>query len=66
MPAVTQDGQFDDALEVPDPRAGFFYIDSLEASDDISEDEVYDDEDIDEIYQDDRVEDEDWEIAERG
>ncbi|KAJ3894316.1 RIO1-domain-containing protein [Lentinula edodes] len=65
MPAVTQDGQFDDAPEVPDPRAGFFYIDSLEESDYISEDEVYEDEDIDEIYQDDRVEDEDWEIAER-
>ncbi|KAH0832114.1 RIO1-domain-containing protein [Lanmaoa asiatica] len=65
-------GQFDDALEDAeqhDPRQGGHYIDDdqlLEWSEP-SEDE---DADIDQLsgddFEDDRVEDEDWEIAERG
>lgn len=65
-------GQFDDALEdveQHDPRQGGHYIDDdqlLEWSEP-SEDEG---EDIDQLsaddFEDDRVEDEDWEIAERG
>lgn len=59
------DGQFDDAPEVIDPRAGFSYIDSSEESDDLLEEEE-EGEEIEETYEDDRVEDEDWENAERG
>ncbi|KAJ3758621.1 RIO1-domain-containing protein [Lentinula raphanica] len=66
MPAVIHDGQFDDALETTDPRLGYSYIDSSDESDDLPEHESFDeDEDIEEFYEDDRVEDEDWEIAER-
>ena len=64
-------GQFDDALEDAeqrDPRQGGHYIDDdqLLAWSEPSEDE----DDIDQLsgdgFEDDRVEDEDWEIAERG
>ncbi|KAJ4482087.1 RIO1-domain-containing protein [Lentinula aciculospora] len=66
MTAVIQDGQFDDAPELIDPRAGYSYIDSSDESDDLPEDQLFDvDEVIDETYEDDRVEDEDWEMAER-
>ncbi|KAF9077740.1 RIO1 family-domain-containing protein [Rhodocollybia butyracea] len=58
-------GQFDDAPEVIDPRAGFSYIDSSEESDDLLDNEEEEGEEIEETYEDDRVEDEDWENAER-
>lgn len=63
--ATIYDGQFDDATEVTGPRAGYSYIDSSDESSDSPEAEISE-EDIDETYEDDRVEDEDWEIAERG
>lgn len=70
-------GQFDDAPEDYDPRGNVAYIDTVQ---DHGEDQVVDlppssDEedddgdsllDEDEFYNDTRVEDEDWEIAERG
>ncbi|KAJ3801560.1 RIO1-domain-containing protein [Lentinula aff. detonsa] len=66
MSALIYDGQFDDAPESNDPRTGYSYIDSSDESDDLPEDEIFDeDEDIEETYEDNRVEDEDWEIAER-
>ena len=67
-------GQFDDAEENVQqvPREGNAYIDIYESANDAvgldwpesSEDEEEDD--IDEEYDDSRVEDEDWENAERG
>lgn len=63
-------GQFDDALEDAeqhDPRQGGHFIDDDRFLEWSSEDE---DDDIDQLsgddFEDDRVEDEDWEIAERG
>ncbi|KAF8073712.1 RIO1-domain-containing protein [Lyophyllum atratum] len=66
-------GQFDDAEEststpVLDPRLEHSYIDTTSYdSDELPLPEVsdYDEDDIDEEYDDNRVEDEDWEIAER-
>jgi RIO kinase 1 len=68
MSVAIEDGQFDDAPEIVHSRAWFSYIDSSDESDDLPEDELFDEEEeIDsEEYEDDRVEDEDWEIAERG
>jgi hypothetical protein len=69
-PAVELEGQFDDAPidKLPeDFRQQYNYIDnsSLERSDDISEgDDGFDSEELDDDFA--RVEDEDWEIAERG
>ena len=67
----TMNGQFDDAPEDQttqqiDSRQGPAYIDdaTLEWSD--PEDGSGDDEVYEEDYTDDRVEDEDWEVAERG
>lgn len=67
-------GQFDDALEnveQHDPRQGGRYIDDhqlLEWSEPSDDEDGGDD--IDQLsgddFEDDRVEDEDWEIAERG
>ncbi|KAK7056837.1 Serine/threonine-protein kinase rio1 [Paramarasmius palmivorus] len=68
MPSIIDDGQFDDALEEVDTRAGHNYIDVSGPEDsesdwsDQNEDE--DEDEIDEVH-DPRVEDEDWEIAER-
>jgi len=63
-------GQFDDALEEvrrkEDPRQGGHYVDDASQWSMPSDDE---DEDIDGLsddFEDNRVEDEDWEIAERG
>ena len=63
-------GQFDDAPET-DARANHTYIDTHPADLDeslleYSEQEDDDDDEIDEAYDDNRVEDEDWEIADRG
>lgn len=67
-----EDGQFDDPTELPtnetrdNSRQGPRYIDDdlLEWSEESTPEE---DEEIDEeVYSDNRVEDEDWEIAERG
>ncbi|KAE9393171.1 RIO1-domain-containing protein [Gymnopus androsaceus JB14] len=64
--ATIHPGQFDHAPAVLDPRAGYSYIDSSDDSEDLPEDEISDEEEeIDETYEDDRVEDEDWEVAER-
>jgi RIO kinase 1 len=66
------DGQFSDAEEGTaqnNSRAGHNYIDTSESEDlytppvSESEDEEFD---SDQLYEDTRVEDEDWEIAERG
>ena len=70
MPAPELEGQFDDAPidKLPkDIRQQYNYIDDTpsEHSDDISEgDDDFDSEELD--YDHARVEDEDWEIAERG
>jgi len=70
MPAPQLEGQFDDAPidKLPeDFRQRYSYIDdtSPELSDDISEgDGDFDFEELDDDFA--RVEDEDWEIAERG
>ncbi|KAI3608032.1 atypical rio rio1 protein kinase [Moniliophthora roreri] len=68
MPAIIEDGQFDDAPENGDPRAGHSYIDASEpegSESDWSDHSDDDEDEIDEAYDDTRVEDEDWEIAER-
>lgn len=63
-------GQFNDAVEDAeqhDPRHGGHYIDDAQL---LEWSEPSDDDDIDQLsgddFEDDRVEDEDWEIAERG
>ncbi|KIL63200.1 hypothetical protein M378DRAFT_80084 [Amanita muscaria Koide BX008] len=66
--ADPEPGQFDDAFE--DARAGFTYIDThhmvvSQSLLEYSESEEEDEDDIDDTYDDSRVEDEDWEIAER-
>ncbi|KAF5385706.1 hypothetical protein D9757_005502 [Collybiopsis confluens] len=60
-------GQFDDAPDVMDHRAGFAYIDTDDETEYLFEgDDTFDvEDDVEESYEDDRVEDEDWEIAER-
>ena len=63
-------GQFDDALET-DARANHTYIDTHppdldESLLEYTEQEDDDDDEIDDAYDDNRVEDEDWEIADRG
>lgn len=63
-------GQFDDAPE-SDARASHTYIDTHppeldESLLEYSEQEDDDDDEIDDTYDDNRVEDEDWEIADRG
>lgn len=69
-PAVELEGQFDDAPidKIPeDFRQQYNYIDdtSPELSDDISEgNDDFDSEELDDDLA--RVEDEDWEVAERG
>jgi RIO kinase 1 len=65
MTLADSDGQFDDAPEIPpisSPPEIYHENEILEwsSSDEEGEHEV------DEIYDDNRVEDEDWEIAERG
>jgi hypothetical protein len=69
------DGQFDDAIEALDSLtiggrpAGDTYIDdsdySLTDESDI-EDDLYEEAELAEVDDDYRVEDEDWEIAEKG
>lgn len=67
-------GQFDDAEDdvQPAPRESNAYIDICEpANDEVGSDWIEssqdeDEDDIDEEYDDSRVEDEDWENAERG
>ena len=59
-------GQFDDALEDDeqyDPRQGGYYIDDVQL---LEWSEPSEDDDGDYASGDDRVEDQDWEIAERG
>lgn len=61
-------GQFDDA---PEARANHTYIDTHppeldESFLEYSEPEDDDEDEIDDAYDDDRVEDEDWEIADKG
>ena len=65
--APIDEGQFDDA-----PRPSQLYIDTYDPAEDVNaldwpesplED---DDDDLDDTYDENRVEDEDWEIAERG
>jgi hypothetical protein len=67
-PPAVEEGEFDDApiaSHTEDNRGGDNYIDDTpEQSEDISEDD--DDFDSDEPDDLTRVEDEDWEIAERG
>ncbi|KAF9013258.1 RIO1 family-domain-containing protein [Cyathus striatus] len=66
--APLDDGQFDDAPDAPTQqiqnRDGQFYIDTYDPVNEHDEDEGYDE--LDEDYDDNRVEDEDWEVAERG
>ena len=73
-PTSIDDGQFDDAPEnLQDARTPHAYIDTYDSKNDnddldwsdSSKDE-YESEEIDETYDDNRVEDEDWENAERG
>ena len=62
-------GQFDDALEdagQPDPRQGGHYIDDVQLLEWSEPSEDEDDELSGDDFEGDRVEDEDWEIAERG
>lgn len=70
---VVEEGQFDDAptgIHPHDVRQGFNYVDEtpLEPSEDSSEDSEDGDDPLSEGSDGDftRVEDEDWEIAERG
>jgi RIO kinase 1 len=65
MPEV---GQFDDAEDpTPDSRSGLPYIDtSAYDSDEFHLPDESDEDEIDEAYDENRVEDEDWEVAERG
>lgn len=70
-PAVAE-GQFDDAVETQtshpvDLRSGYTYIDSPDSEDlDWPDTPEEDSDDLDDTYDDNRVEDEDWEIAEKG
>lgn len=72
--APVEPGQFDDAPELQQNeqtlnREGGAYIDTYDFEDDEDLDEDDDEdfeEDLDDTYNDNRVEDEDWEIAERG
>lgn len=65
-------GQFDDApeqhhIENSVNRGAGAYIDTHEFDEDEDvEDEDSDSDEIDETWEEDRVEDEDWEVAERG
>jgi len=64
-------GQFDDAPDSATAphthfRGDYPYIDSLTHDSDDSEDSDYDEDSLDDEYDTNRVEDEDWEIAERG
>ncbi|KAG6890624.1 hypothetical protein C0995_006600 [Termitomyces sp. Mi166 len=71
--ATVEPGQFDDAeddefVQTRDPRAHHSFIDTADYdSEDLEwpEDSDSDEEEIDEEYDNDRVEDEDWEVAER-
>jgi len=72
-PTPIGDGQFDDVQEgFQDARTPHMYIDTYENDKDRleqwsdSSNGEYDSEEIDEAYDDHRVEDEDWENAERG
>ncbi|KAH7908043.1 RIO1-domain-containing protein [Hygrophoropsis aurantiaca] len=66
-PTSIEIGQFDNAIETAEPRGnGHFIDDALESSETSSESDEEESEDLDEVaYDNDRVEDEDWEIAER-
>ena len=74
VPTPIDEGQFDDAPEgFQDARTPHAYIDTydpekdndrLDWSDSSKDD--YNSEEIDETYDDNKVEDEDWENAERG
>ncbi|KAF5360906.1 hypothetical protein D9756_004898 [Leucocoprinus leucothites] len=70
--APVEPGQFDDVPEMfqaglPSNREGGAYIDTYNSDDDEDYDDQEEDEDeSDEEYDDNRVEDEDWEVAERG
>ncbi|KAG5648409.1 hypothetical protein DXG03_004983 [Asterophora parasitica] len=73
MASTHEAGQFDDAEETTtaqhiDPRAEHSYIDTTNYDSDdfaLPEESDYDEDEIDEEYNDNRVEDEDWEVAER-
>lgn len=76
LAAPVEPGQFDDAPETHNSgetvvnRDGSAYIDTYHLDedgefDDEDEDDDFEDE-IDDTYDENRVEDEDWEIAERG
>lgn len=72
MASTVEPGQFDDAeddgiVQNQDPRAHYTFIDTVDYdSEDLEpEDSDLDEDEIDE-YDNNRVEDEDWEIAERG
>lgn len=73
MTTFVVSGQFDDAVEGPQPiedsRQDCGYIDTVDPKDlEWSEEESDENEDyeLDDDYDDNRVEDEDWENAERG
>jgi hypothetical protein len=69
---LNNDGQFEDAPEdLQDMRTPHAYIDTFDPNNDNNDhldwsDSSKDENDSDEIYDDNRVEDEDWENAERG
>ncbi|KAG6831920.1 hypothetical protein H0H92_006521 [Tricholoma furcatifolium] len=72
MASTIEPGQFDDAEDentnTQDLRAQHSFIDTTNYDTDelqLPEDSDYDEDEIDEEYDDNRVEDEDWEIAER-
>lgn len=72
LPSPIEPGQFDDApeqqpLERIVNRGAGGYIDTHDFDgDEGDEDEDSDYYEIDDTYEEDRVEDEDWEVAERG
>ncbi|KAG6909127.1 hypothetical protein DXG01_001879 [Tephrocybe rancida] len=72
MASTVEPGQFDDAvddstIQALDPRAQHSFIDTKYDSDELAwlEESDYDENEVDEEYDDSRVEDEDWEVAER-
>ena len=74
MSTPINDGKFEDPQEgFQDARTSHAYIDTYDSKNDIdplnwsdSSEDKYDSEEIDETFDEDRVEDEDWENAERG
>jgi RIO kinase 1 len=67
--SITTDSAMNDSVELHDPRQGHAYIDEADDPALLEWSEHSDAEDTEEDleeYDDQRIEDEDWEIAERG